>query len=462
MSRQDDLNSVFPLPLAPYEYVMFKDDRGGHPMTCAAEFTFLGSVNRDALETALHQATRRHPLFMSVVRTSQGGKLNWVFVDRTPPLIWLDQDQHDVFTENHPIDLTVELGLRVSVVCESEVTRLRFDFHHACCDAAGGMGFVEDLLVCYVRACDRHSPISLRPLDVTSLRHRARLRAGSQTLWARTQGVLAAVRSVFGHLCRTPLALAASVKSDGRAAGDWQSCRYVVRRYEEDEIRGLRHRASDRDMTVNDLLLQKLFGTLHDWQLRQGIGTSRRDLRVVIPVNLREKDDAQMPALNKIGYTFVSCGLSDADDELRVLDAIRRASHKSHRFCSAQRFLHVINVMARMPNSIFAQIFGEHRCHATAIFTNIGDPTRRFIAKFPRDKGRLVVGDLILDSITSIGPIRPNTRAVFSVNTYANRLTMSARCDPQYFSPTDAAELLQELAERALGSSLDVELVAET
>ena len=118
--------------------------------------------------------------------------------------------------------------------------------------------------------------------------------------------------------------------------------------------------------------------------------------------------------------------------------------------------------MARMPNSIFAQVFGEHRCHATAVFTNIGDPTRRFVARFPRDKARLVVGDLILDSITSIGPIRPNTRAVFSINTYANRVTMSARCDPQYLSPTDAAELLQGLAERALGNSLDVELVAET
>ena len=78
--------------------------------------------------------------------------------------------------------------------------------------------------------------------------------------------------------------------------------------------------------------------------------------------------------------------------------------------------------------------------------SNIGDPTRRFAAKLPRKDGRVVAGNLLLDDITGVPPLRPHTRATFSVFAYRRKLTISLRCDDKYFSDEDTIRLLETYA----------------
>ncbi len=82
---------------------------------------------------------------------------------------------------------------------------------------------------------------------------------------------------------------------------------------------------------------------------------------------------------------------------------------------------------------------------ATAVLSNVGDPTRRFRTKFPRDRGLLVAGDVVMTGFSAITPIRPLTRAALLINTYANRLTIGTRLDPMFFGATETVAFMDQL-----------------
>jgi putative ABC transport system ATP-binding protein len=81
-------------------------------------------------------------------------------------------------------------------------------------------------------------------------------------------------------------------------------------------------------------------------------------------------------------------------------------------------------------------------CFATAVLTNLSDPTRRFVTRFPRTAQGLVVGDLVLEGIAAVPPVRPGTRAVFGIINTAGTFSVSLKWDPLIYSPQEAQHLL--------------------
>jgi hypothetical protein len=59
-----------------------------------------------------------------------------------------------------------------------------------------------------------------------------------------------------------------------------------------------------------------------------------------------------------------------------------------------------------------------------------------------------VCGNLILDAITGVPPLRLKTRATFSISQYNRQLAVSLRCDPHYFCLDDTAMLLHTYVRR--------------
>jgi hypothetical protein len=92
-------------------------------------------------------------------------------------------------------------------------------------------------------------------------------------------------------------------------------------------------------------------------------------------------------------------------------------------------------------------------CMATATLSNVGDPSKRFLATFPRNAGRLVCGNVILEGIQGIPPLRQTMRASLAVFSYRRKLTIGLRCDPYLFSLESSRDFLQDL-ERGLRSHL--------
>ncbi len=92
---------------------------------------------------------------------------------------------------------------------------------------------------------------------------------------------------------------------------------------------------------------------------------------------------------------------------------------------------------------VLPAVLASKMCLATAVLSNVADPSRRFTATLPRESQRIAAGNLILEELLGVPPLRPKTRASFAVFQYDRRLTLCLRCDPHLYSMSDTRALLQ-------------------
>ena len=69
-----DPPSVFPLYLAPIDYLYCLDDRPEYPMTSVIHLDFEGEIDAARFDVALADAVKRHPLFRAFVKTAKQNK----------------------------------------------------------------------------------------------------------------------------------------------------------------------------------------------------------------------------------------------------------------------------------------------------------------------------------------------------------------------------------------------------
>jgi hypothetical protein len=96
------------------------------------------------------------------------------------------------------------------------------------------------------------------------------------------------------------------------------------------------------------------------------------------------------------------------------------------------------------------------RCFATAVLSNVGDPTRRFSPQIRRRDGCIVSGNLVLEGIAAIPPLRPLTRAATGILQYNGQLVISTQCDPFWFSLQDSYEFQAQFVERLVRARVTV------
>ena len=287
---------------------MILDDRPGFSMSCAAELRFDGAIQREIFEEAYDRAITRHKLLCAVVM-SEGKAQKWIPTPTKPVVFWNHENARDEFSRMRNFDLTRESGVRTWVNVDGEQSILRFDFHHACCDAAGGMGSIEDLFTIYDALHNSRQP-NLRPLDDARLLARNDIELGQPSILAKLTRSYVDIAKSFRLLFTRPLPIPPS----GDAGQPWTD-RFIRRRISETDLVGLRNAASDVSVTLNDLMLVEFMCALRDWTQRDPQAKSSRDhIRVIAPMNLRDRADVALSAANKIGFGFVSRSLADLRD----------------------------------------------------------------------------------------------------------------------------------------------------
>jgi hypothetical protein len=205
-------------------------------------------------------------------------------------------------------------------------------------------------------------------------------------------------------------------------------------------LRGLATRC---EATLNDLLLRDLLVTVLEWNTRHRGGRPGRWLRIGLPQNLRPPRESHMPAASMMSYAFITRRSRDCLDPEALLASIRWETAVIKRWNLGLYFLGGVAFARRIPGALALSTAGR-TCFATTVLTNLGDASRRFTAHFPRRAGRILVGDLVLENLIGIPPVRPKTHAVFSAFGYNGGLTLSVRCDPHVFHADDARRLLAQ------------------
>jgi hypothetical protein len=449
---------LFPLHLTPLESFFHADDRPSHPMAFIIVLDFTGVVDRPAFEESLREALRRHSFLNAYIRPAKRGLPCWVAAKGDGPTVdWGDLSQAITLPRGERIDLATEVGLRVWVRQGPDRAVATFEFHHACTDGIGAYRFLGDLMAYYgLRVPNDLEPPRLDPLEPERLRDRQKLQIEhwrTDRYWSLAKRTLG---TVGGLLRRRPAPLT-SRDAGPKSTTTFPGIRSIS--IARDEFEAIRASALASGATLNDLLVATLFGTLHEWTQTVGDRSARRSLRLVMPTDLRDGESLTLPATCLTSYTFLTREQADCRDPAKLLNSV---ALETTEIKNGRRGVHFADTVA--VGLWFRALWTMIRapvCLASAVMSNIGDPTRRFSARLPRRDGRVVAGNLLLEAITGVPPLRPQTRATFSVFAYRRRLTISLRCDPAHLSDRDTAEML-ELYARHLRSCAAVPAAAAT
>jgi hypothetical protein len=440
--------SLFPLYLAPMEQFMEADDRADYPMAFVIQVRLSGEMDRLAFSAALEGALLRHPFLRALIKRRKKNQLCWVSAgDAAPWIDWSDEDQPIACPDGREaIDLDREVGLRMWVRRREGETHLTLQFHHSCCDGVGAYRFLGDLLALYgesTASADAECP-RLEPIDVSRLRTRSRgvldvALSGENFRLARL-----ALREAWSVISSGAAELAPARDGRGRRLAEFPSVQSVT--FDRASHEQLREAAMAEGAMLNDLLLAELFQTARDWNERR-TGRGGRRFRVMMPTDMRTADDYETPATNKVSCTFLTRRAAELDRPAELLRSIRRETVAIKNERRGSRFADML-AGGFAVKGLAPALLRIPFCMATAILSNVGDPSRRFTARFPRRAGRIVCGDVVLEEITGAPPLRHNTRAALSVFAYNRRLTISGRCDPFSFTPADTQEFLNLYAAR--------------
>ena len=211
---------------------------------------------------------------------------------------------------------------------------------------------------------------------------------------------------------------------------------------DKEEYKQLRDAAVQLGVTVNDVLVSQIFQTFFEWNKIQKGGSCSREVRILMPVDLRSRGDEEMPSANMASYNFITRKpkqLSEAKSfvqDIRDETAAIKTKGMGSAFISA-----ITNAMVRP--WIFDLALNKSRgCLASVVLTNVGDPTRRYISALPRKKGAIHTGGLVMKDCTGCPPIRSKTNVSIAITTYLRQLTVGIRCDPHYFDEATSKEIL--------------------
>ncbi|MCR4413206.1 MAG: hypothetical protein NUV77_12370 [Thermoguttaceae bacterium] len=451
--------ALFPLPLNLFERYMLLDDRPDYPMTFALQARLAGQVRRAAFEAALEETVERHPLLHAVVDTGAKGGAVWVDAGSVgPALTWQGGNTPIDSTAATRIDLRREPGLRVWVRQDADSTEVVLSVHHACCDGIGLLQVLGDLLASYgLRTATGDAKPVLAPLDVGQLLARGRFTVEIPEGISRTRILWDTLKEAAKWIGRppTPLGLSRSEKAN-EPTPPLSYPGILFHTFSEAETRRMRAAARKRNATLNDLLLRDLFVTCSEWNQTEHPSRPGRWLRINMPQNLRERQHDRMPAANAMSQAFLTRRAADCTDPKALLEGLRRETEAIRRWRLGLYFLGGLSIAERIPGALrLGMALLGRRCHATTVLTNIGEFTRRFTARLPRRGGRIVAGDLILERLVGMPPLRPKTYAGFGAGTYAGELTVTVRGDFHRFR-ADRLERLLRLYVARLSANIGV------
>jgi hypothetical protein len=170
-------------------------------------------------------------------------------------------------------------------------------------------------------------------------------------------------------------------------------------------------------------------------------------VRINIPTNLRRREDLAMPAANVMSFTFVDRHARQCRNHQALLQSIRVETEAIKQGRLGLYFIAQLALMAGIPG-VMPLVLGRHRCLATAVLTNVGDLARLFSSQFPQRAGKLVIGNLVLESLSGTPPLRPQTRLGVGVITYAGQMSLSLLADRHHFTQEQSRRFLNAYVAR--------------
>lgn len=447
------------LRLTPFEESLLLDDRLSYPWSCFLRARFTGCLRRDAFEAAVQTVVSRHPLVASLIEQRRR-KLWWKQVSNPQPRIaWFEQTLTDEYPTATHLDPRKEIGVRfmVTVDTAANASDVVIQFHHASCDGKGGFQLLDDLLTAYAAACggtsegeETEPAAPLRELRPEQLKHRNRF---GLTLWRCLRMVPSQLSGLIGawqFLGRTAASLLPQEKEpdDGPLPDGYPAAH--VHWFDRAETKAILDAAKQVGSTVNDLLSRDFILAMNAWRKDSGIGTDEDWLRLMVPMSMRSDVDRCVSAANIMSTVFLDRRREDCADPAQLLTTIRDQMNLIKDRELGFTYLFSLLVARSLPGGL-ARFHWDDRCVATAILSNLGKPLAN--SPLPLENGRIMAGNLTLERVEALAPLRPHTCVSVTLMTCGDRLAVAMHYDPRAMTAQQSAELLQYYSDAIAESS---------
>lgn len=445
----DATADLFPLPLAPFERYMYQDDSNDYPMSMVLIIQLKGDLHRDSFLQSVQFALPRHPLLMSRIGNVRGKGQCWIPVQSPQPRIdWQESGSPGERPPEH-IDLKREIGVRIAVDHWPNSSEILFEFHHACTDGAGGIQFIGDVLGHYGQlTADTGADVpELEPVNIERLRVRTSFSTTADEQPAKSVSCPMMLGGRLLKLLRRGPVPVASSRRHHPAGTKLEFPGIISRTFDRPELQQLKVAAAQRSVELNDLYLMEMFQTIRDWNQKYGRGHKDNWLRIGMPTSLRTPLHDGMPAANVVSYMFLTRRTSECNRPDELLTGIRRQTPQTVNDRLGRFLAFGLKYVLKVPGLMWL-LLRLNPCFCSAILTNVGEVRRHFRARFPLKQGKCVAGNVTLEALIGVPPVRSNTRVSASIGTYGGNLYVNLHCDPLSFTQEQADEFTDLFVDR--------------
>ena len=367
---------VFPLHLTPFESYMFVDDHPRFPMTFVFQFDFLGEVDHTAFQEAIDQALIRHPMLRAVIQPAKASRDCWVLPDSYDSKIDFGgfEDAITVDGSSEYIDLRQEIGFKGWIRNDFERTRFIALFHHSAVDGIGAYHFLGDVFWFYAKSFGNQIG-ELREYSEKDLR--SRLRAGIGNLVRSTEEFVpdfekSKAQPILPN-CESSVSLGTSNEFP----------QFQSHIFDKDQHRELRLQAQAKGQTLNDRLLESLMVAMLTWNEQRGGDVESHDFCVLMPLDLRTTEQANLSAANMVTSSFIRRSAAEIRDREQLAPSLIRETVRLKHSRHESDFMKQL-ISSPIEWNEASEIYSGDSCHTSAIFSNAGDPTKRFLNPFPK------------------------------------------------------------------------------
>jgi NRPS condensation-like uncharacterized protein len=453
---------LFPLRLSDFEYYMFRDDRPAYPMIIVVTVRVSGQLLREPFAQSLQELVADHPLLRSRIAASAESDWCWVPIETPGEILeWQPIAAADTFVlPNRRIDIRTEAGIHVLVAAGEERSQVVLYLHHACCDGLAALQLVGELFARYGQ--QTADPAGRRPEferpDPSVLLLRDNYEVGDAAAIRQKRSL----RRVIGKVCRLLLRKPVRIEIEaglgamqGRAQPTSEEPAAIQSRtLSKSTYRALRAWSTRQGVSVNDVFLREMILHVREWNRQAGVPLRKRWVRVAVPLSMRTSRHERMPAANVVSYALVTRNEADCSHSDTMLKSIRQQTSDVLFNREGIVCLKLFQVLRRIPGAM-SLFLNLKPVLSSIVLANVGDVRRRFSGRFPLQNGRWVAGNVVIENIHGVAPVRPNTRAAMSIGDYAGELSISLR--------TDRLALTAEASERFLQGYLHrlMQLAAE-
>ncbi|MCP4169949.1 MAG: hypothetical protein GY758_04145 [Fuerstiella sp.] len=440
-----DTGHIFPLTLSNFEHYAFCDDSPEYPMVIVLRTPFEGTLDESAFESALRETLVDNPLLRAVIDES-GWRMKWRLLKDHEPSITIvrcDREFPPVNCRSRWINLAQQSGVVFDLRLCATRGVLISHFHHACTDGIGAIRFLGDVFARYGQltvASEDDRPTVRRP-DPNVLLKRGSLHMPDNRSAPILHTLLETCRLLFRKsyrfLRQSPLPV---TNEDGENIVHTEVLSRAT-------VKQLKKWAAARGVSTNDLCLMVSLQQMADWTATDPTARPNDLFRILMPVSMRTPDHDEISAANVVSYVFHSYRRRQIRHTESLLAAIH---HKSHQMLNRNEGAAMLRgfALTRWIPGLFDLSRKLQPDFASAVVTNVGEVRRLFENRFPLKQGKAVAGNVIIQSIDGVAPVRSNTNVTIAFGTYGGELFVHLNRNTRLFSKAEAEKLLAKLADR--------------